>query len=60
MRACLTTIRCACCTSTLPHRGYTDRLDRALFDEPEAISADAQQQITERSHRDADALLLGE
>ena len=31
--------------------GYTDRVDRALFDEPEAVSDDEQFEITERSRR---------
>jgi hypothetical protein len=31
--------------------GYTDRIDRALPDEPEAVSTDAQRQITRAAHR---------
>jgi hypothetical protein len=32
-------------------RGYTDRLDRAMFDEPEAVSREEQEWITARVHR---------
>lgn len=39
---------------------YTDDPSKAMFREPEAISVEAQEQITDRSHRDADALLLAE
>jgi hypothetical protein len=40
--------------------GYTDRLDQALLDEPEAISREDQVIITARSHRTAHALQLQE
>ena len=42
------------------HRNYTDDPSKAMYREPEAVSVEAQEQITDRSHRDADALLLGE
>lgn len=35
--------------------GYTDRLDRALPEEPEAVSADCQRQLTARAARSAEA-----
>jgi hypothetical protein len=31
--------------------GYTDRLDRALFNEPEAVAASAQAELTAHAHR---------
>lgn len=31
--------------------GYVDRVDRALIDEPEAVSAETQRMLTESAHR---------
>jgi hypothetical protein len=40
--------------------GYTDDPSKALFAEPEAVSADAQRELTARVHRQAHAAQLAQ
>ena len=42
------------------HYGYTDRPEHALFQEPEAVSADTQRDLTTRAHRAAQQAQVAE